>query len=145
MSNLHVHFDSVGLRLYLNWTCTQTSGAVCYTCLHQDVVINVMLPWACHQCKWVSRGTSSLIPNLGTRGWWGFGLMSHPVYSQEKSSWHPLNRRLRGPHSQSGHFGKQKSQAPTRNQFMILSLSQLIASLVNTQTTQTEFPSRSLN
>jgi len=37
--------------------------------------------------------------------------MSHPVYSQEKSSWH-LNRRLCGPHSYSGHFGKQKISGP---------------------------------
>jgi len=34
-----------------------------------------------------------------------------PLYSQGKSSWYPLDRRLGGPQSQSGSSGKEKKKA----------------------------------
>jgi hypothetical protein len=42
--------------------------------------------------------------------WW----TSHPsCFNSKKESLYPLNRRLCGPQSQSGHFGEEKSLAPT--------------------------------
>jgi hypothetical protein len=35
-----------------------------------------------------------------------------PLYSQGKSPWYPLDRRLGGSHSCSGHSGKEKNPSP---------------------------------
>jgi hypothetical protein len=35
--------------------------------------------------------------------------MTHPIYFQGRSAKHPLNWRLGGAHSQSGHFGEEKN------------------------------------
>jgi len=51
----------------------------------------------------VSRGTVPLILNLHTRWVWEVNFIPWPLYSL-----YLLNRRLGGPHSQSGLFGKDK-------------------------------------
>jgi len=51
----------------------------------------------------VSRGTVPLILNLGTRWVWEVYFTPWPLYPM-----YPLNRRLGGPHSQSGLFGRDK-------------------------------------
>jgi hypothetical protein len=35
-----------------------------------------------------------------------------PLYSQRKSPWYPLNSRLGGPQSSSGHSGEEKNSQP---------------------------------
>jgi len=38
--------------------------------------------------------------------------MPWPLYSQAKNLWHPLDRRLGGPQSQSGYDGKEENLCP---------------------------------
>jgi len=38
--------------------------------------------------------------------------MPQPLYSQGKSPWYPLDRRLGGPRSWSGHGGEEKYSQP---------------------------------
>jgi len=49
-------------------------------------------------------GTAPLILNLSTRWRRVVNLSSQPLYPWGKSPQHPLNRRLGGLQSQSGHF-----------------------------------------
>jgi hypothetical protein len=37
---------------------------------------------------------------------------SRPLYPQGKSPWYPLDRRLGGPQSRSGHGGEEKNSQP---------------------------------
>jgi hypothetical protein len=57
-------------------------------------------------------GSGSITPRvleLGTR-WRSVVNFTHrPLYSQGKSPWYPLDRRLDGPHSRSGHGGEEKN------------------------------------
>jgi hypothetical protein len=47
--------------------------------------------------------------------------MAQPLYSWGKSFWYPLERRLGGSQSWSGHGGKEtKKPAPARNQTLII-------------------------
>jgi hypothetical protein len=65
---------------------------------------------------WGSRGIAPCIFDLGTRWRWVFRFTLRPLYSQGKSYWYPLGRRLGGPQSRSGHGGERKisSTAGTR-------------------------------
>jgi hypothetical protein len=38
--------------------------------------------------------------------------MPQPLYPQGKSPWYPMDRRLGGPHSWSGHSGEEKNSQP---------------------------------
>jgi hypothetical protein len=64
---------------------------------------------------WGSRGIQlNAFFNLGT-GWrWVVSFTPRPIYSQGKSSWYPLDRRLGGPQSCSGRGGEEKNFQPHR-------------------------------
>jgi hypothetical protein len=44
--------------------------------------------------------------DFGSRWRWVFSFTPQPLYSQEKSPWYPLYRRLGGLHNRSGHGGE---------------------------------------
>jgi len=52
-----------------------------------------------------SRGTASLMLNLGTRWSWMISLWPQSLYPGRKRAQHPLNRRLGGPQSRPQQFG----------------------------------------
>jgi hypothetical protein len=41
-----------------------------------------------------------------------FSFTPRPLYPQGKSPWYPLDRRLGGPQSSSGHGGEEKNSQP---------------------------------
>jgi hypothetical protein len=57
-------------------------------------------------------GIAPRILDLGTKWRWVFTFMPRPLYSQGKSPWYPLERRLDGPQSRSGHGGEEKNYQP---------------------------------
>jgi hypothetical protein len=62
-------------------------------------------------------GSGSIAPrtlDLGTRWRWVVSFTPRPLYPPGKSSWYPLDRRLGGPQSRSGHGGKDKNSQPLR-------------------------------
>jgi hypothetical protein len=61
---------------------------------------------------WGNEGISPHIPDLGTRWRWEFSFTPRPLYPQEKSPWYPLDRRLNGPQSISGHGGEERNSQP---------------------------------
>jgi hypothetical protein len=61
---------------------------------------------------WESRGMDPLILDLGTRRRWVVSVTPRPLYPQGKSPWCPLDRRLGGHQSRSGHGGEEKNSQP---------------------------------
>jgi hypothetical protein len=64
---------------------------------------------------WGSGGTAPFIHSffdLGTRGRWVVSFTPRPLYSQGKSPFYPLDRRLGGPQSRSGRGGEEKNSQP---------------------------------
>jgi hypothetical protein len=59
-----------------------------------------------------SRGIAPLILDLGTRWRWVVCFTHRPLYPQGKNHRYPLDRRLGGPQSRSGHDGEQKNSQP---------------------------------
>jgi len=47
-------------------------------------------------------------------GEWSVSRPSRVTYTQEKSPWYPLDRRLDGPKSCSGHGGEEKNSKETK-------------------------------
>jgi len=64
-------------------------------------------------------GSGGIAPRIlwGTRWRWVVSFTSQPLYLQRKSPWYPLDRRLGGPQSRSGHSGEEKiyPDHPTRS------------------------------
>jgi hypothetical protein len=58
---------------------------------------------------WGNRGIVPRILDLGTRWRWVVSFTPRPLYSQGKSLWHSLDRRLGGPQIRSGQGGEEKS------------------------------------
>jgi hypothetical protein len=52
------------------------------------------------------------ILDLGTRWRWVVSLTPRPLYSQGKSPWYPLDRRLGDPQSLPGRGGEEKNSQP---------------------------------
>jgi hypothetical protein len=52
--------------------------------------------------------------DLGTRWRWVFSFTPPPLYSQGKSPRYPLDKRLGGLQSRSGHCDEQKNSSPRR-------------------------------
>jgi hypothetical protein len=63
------------------------------------------------------RYSSTHILGLGTRRRWVVIFMSRPLYSQRKSPWYPLDRRLGGPQSR---WWREKFPAPSGNRTPII-------------------------
>jgi hypothetical protein len=63
---------------------------------------------------WGSGGIAPRILDLGTRWRWMVGFTLRPLYTQGKSLWYPLDRRLGGPQSCSGHGSEEKNSHPRR-------------------------------
>jgi len=55
----------------------------------------------------MSKGIAPFMLNLSTRWRRVVNLTSQPLYPSGKSPQHPLNRRLGGLQSQSGHFSEE--------------------------------------
>jgi hypothetical protein len=63
-------------------------------------------------------GEWSYSPNIfdtRTRWRWFVSFTLLPLYSQGNSQQYPLDRRLDGPQSRSGHYGEDKNLVPARN------------------------------
>jgi hypothetical protein len=60
---------------------------------------------------WGSGGISPRILDLGTRWRWVVRFMPWPLYPQGKNPWYPMNMRLGGLQSWSGHGGEKNSQS----------------------------------
>jgi hypothetical protein len=61
------------------------------------------------EAYWGNGGIERLILYIGTR-WRRVGsFMSRLIYRQGNSPWYPLDRRLGGPQSRSGHGGEEKN------------------------------------
>jgi hypothetical protein len=56
-----------------------------------------------------SGGIAPRILDLGTRCRWVVSFTIRLLYPQGKSPWYPLDRRLGGPQSRSGHSGEEKN------------------------------------
>jgi hypothetical protein len=61
---------------------------------------------------WGSGGISPRILDLSTRQKQVVSFTPWPLYPQRKSPWYPLDRRLGGPHSWSGHGGEGINSYP---------------------------------
>jgi hypothetical protein len=61
---------------------------------------------------WGSEGIAPRILDLGTRWRWAVSFTPRSLYTKGKSPWYPLDRRLGGPQSQSGHIGEEKNSQP---------------------------------
>jgi hypothetical protein len=61
---------------------------------------------------WESRGIAPRFLDLGTRWRWLVSFTTRPLCLQGKRFWYPLDRRLGGPQSRSGHGGKEKNSQP---------------------------------
>jgi hypothetical protein len=59
-----------------------------------------------------SGGIAPRILDLVTKLRWVVSSTPRPLYPQGKSSWYPLDRRLGGPRSRSGHGGEKKNSQP---------------------------------
>jgi hypothetical protein len=62
-----------------------------------------------HNGTWEDGDTAPCILELITRWRWVVSFMSQLLYPQGKSPWNPLDRRLGGPQSQSGHSSEEKN------------------------------------
>jgi hypothetical protein len=60
-----------------------------------------------------SGGIAPRIRELGTRWSWVVSFTPRPLYLQGKSLQYPLDRRLNGPQSRSGHGSEEKYSKPT--------------------------------
>jgi hypothetical protein len=58
---------------------------------------------------WRSRGIAPRIFDLGIRWRWVVNLTHRPLYSQGKSPWYPLERKLAGPQNRAGRGGEEKN------------------------------------
>jgi hypothetical protein len=67
-----------------------------------------------------SRGIAPHILKLGTRWRWVVSITPRPLYSQGKSLWYPVDRRLGRPQSWSGRGGEQKIPAPAGNRIPVV-------------------------
>jgi hypothetical protein len=76
--------------------------SLCLTKYH----VKKMYP--CHEDTWKNRGIDACILNLGTRWKLVVSFMPQPLYPWGKSHMYPVDRRLGGPQSQSGHGGDEK-------------------------------------
>jgi hypothetical protein len=61
---------------------------------------------------WGSGDVAPLNLWLGTRWRRVVSFTPRPLYSQGKSPWYPLDRRLGGPQSRSGRGGEEKNSHP---------------------------------
>jgi hypothetical protein len=61
---------------------------------------------------WGNGGISPRILDLGTRWRWVVSFTQRPLYTQGKSPWYPLDRRMGGPQSRSGRRGVEKNSQP---------------------------------
>jgi hypothetical protein len=88
-------------------TCSHCSEAM-VLCLTKHNVMKIY---------WRTGGIAPPILHLCTRWKWTVSFMPRPLYPQGKSPRYPLDRRLGGPQSRSGHGGEEeKSQrAPVGN------------------------------
>jgi hypothetical protein len=68
---------------------------------------------------WVSGGIAQCTLNLGMRWRWVLGFTLRQLYSQGKSPWYPLGRRLGGPRASLGPDAvvKRKISSPCRDSF----------------------------
>jgi hypothetical protein len=57
----------------------------------------------------MSKGIALRIFNLATRWMWVVSFTPRPLYPQGKSPWYPLDRRLGGSQSRSGHGSEEKN------------------------------------
>jgi hypothetical protein len=64
---------------------------------------------------WGSGCIAPRILDLGTRWRWVVSFTPRQLYSQGKSPWFPLDRRLGGPQSHSGREGEEKNSPPPLN------------------------------
>jgi hypothetical protein len=58
---------------------------------------------------WENGGIALRIPDFGSRWRWVVSFTPRPLYPQGKRPWYPLDMRLGGPQSLSGHGGKEKN------------------------------------
>jgi hypothetical protein len=83
-------------------------------CLILDIICNLFIYWLKLCAALLSKRYSCICTNYeGISGSWGTGppilnLKTWPLYHWGKECQYPLNRRVSGPHSQSGRFGEQK-------------------------------------
>jgi hypothetical protein len=77
--------------------------------------------WSCpcaltehHTMKayWGCGGITPHILELKTRWKWVVSSTPRPLYPQVKRFWYPMDRRVGGPQSQSGHSGEKKNSQP---------------------------------
>jgi hypothetical protein len=61
---------------------------------------------------WRSGGITSHILDLSTRWRWVVSFTPWLLYPQGKNPWYPLDRKLGGPQSCSGHGGEEKNSQP---------------------------------
>jgi len=61
---------------------------------------------------WGSGGIAPHILDVGTTWRWVVSFTPRPLYTQGKSPRYPLDRRLGGPQSRSGHGGEEKNSQP---------------------------------
>jgi hypothetical protein len=61
---------------------------------------------------WGSGGTDPRILDLSTRWRWVVSFTPRPLYYQDKNSWYPLDSRLGGFQSRSGHGVRRKVPRP---------------------------------
>jgi len=104
------------LKSFCNITthCTQLQRTGQYNYLYNTILNikkKVVFPFHTIKVYRRSKGIAPLILNLVTRQWCVVtSCLSH--FTPRKEPWYPLNRRLMGPQTQSGHFEEGKNILP---------------------------------
>jgi hypothetical protein len=73
----------------------------------------VLNKWLCYEDVLGNGGIARHVLNLGTRWKWAIIFTSRPLCSRGKSPRCPLDRRLDGPRSRSGHGSGEKKENPS--------------------------------
>jgi hypothetical protein len=103
--------------------CRRRSSYVLYWAIqwisrfHRYIKVKLSLCLTKHHAMksyWGSGGIAPRILDLGTRWRRVVSFTPWPLYPQGNSHWDPLDRRLGGPQSRSGHGGEEKNSQPRR-------------------------------
>jgi hypothetical protein len=108
---LHVNFIT-------NWENTRLCSGLRQQCFNLDVqsikgkFVPVLNEAPRHEDVLGSGGIAPHIFDLGTTWRWVVSFTPRPLYLQGKIPWYPLDRRLGGTQSRSGHGDEEKNSQP---------------------------------
>jgi hypothetical protein len=104
------------LQSEINWF-------LCLTKYHAMKLYPVLNQAARHRDIWRNGGITPHLLNHGSRWRWVVSFTPRPLYLRGKSPRYPLDRRLGGPQSRSGHSGDEENKSlpfPAGNRTLVV-------------------------